>query len=222
MTTEWHEQRRAGIGGSDVAALLGLSKWKSPYQLFLEKTGNAPPQEDNEAMYWGRMLEPVIRDAYEEKTGTAKLNKCAADRRMLARKITTRKEDRQVECDWEFDYPKGKAYLIRLDTGVTIDSRPLTDDERQQRLDLEGEENPYPDHESSHHQQGPVIDGEILQIEQKPELAEEQRRDGLCNEWRGCDYADECMEQPEDAESVCLKSEASKHQPEAAEDNQED
>lgn len=67
--SSWHEQRRSGIGGSDVAALLGLSKWKSPYQLFLEKTGNAPPQEDNEAMYWGRMLEPVIRDAYEEKTG---------------------------------------------------------------------------------------------------------------------------------------------------------
>lgn len=174
-------------------------------------------------------MEAEVEAEKKEKMSdfTAKLNKCAADRRMLARKITTRKEDRQVECDWEFDYPKGKAYLIRLDTGVTIDSRPLTDDERQQRLDLEGEENPYPDHESTHHQQGPVIDGEILQIEHKPELAEEQWRDSTCDEWRTCDYADECFEQfgqdnHSEENPVCFKSEASKHQPEAAEENQED
>jgi putative phage-type endonuclease len=69
MNESWHEQRRAGIGGSDVAALLGISKWKTPFQLYQEKRGELPPQEDNEAMYWGRMLEPVVRQAYEEKTG---------------------------------------------------------------------------------------------------------------------------------------------------------
>lgn len=159
-------------------------------------------------------LEAEVEAEKKEKMSdfTAKLNKCAADRRMLARKITTKKEDRQVECDWEFDYPKGKAYLVRLDTGVTIDSRPLSEEERQQRLDLEGEDNPYPDDQPTHNQSGPVIDGEILQIEHMPELSEDKRRDGLCNEWRGCDYADECMEQPDDARSICLKSEASKHQ----------
>lgn len=167
-------------------------------------------------------LEAEVEAEKKEKMSdfTAKLNKCAADRRMLARKITTKKEDRQVECDWEFDYPKGKAYLIRLDTGVTIDSRPLSDEERQQRLDLEGEEDQYPDRKTGQ-QHETVIDGEVLQIEHMPELTEEQRRDGLCNEWRGCDYADECMEQPEDAESVCLKSEAAKHQSESPEENQE-
>ena len=61
----WLEKRRAGIGGSDVAAMLGLSKWKSPYQLYLDKRGELPETEDNEAMFWGRELEPVIRKRYE-------------------------------------------------------------------------------------------------------------------------------------------------------------
>ena len=71
---------------------------------------------------------------------TAKLNKCIADGRVLARKITTRKEDRHIECDLDFDYTKGLVYTVRTDTGQTIDQRKLTDDERQERLDLEGEE----------------------------------------------------------------------------------
>ncbi|TGY23723.1 endonuclease, partial [Enterococcus hirae] len=35
---EWFEDRKRGIGGSDVATVLGLNKYKSPYQLWLEKT----------------------------------------------------------------------------------------------------------------------------------------------------------------------------------------
>lgn len=163
-------------------------------------------------------LEAEIEAEKKEKVSDykAKLDKCAADRRVLARKITTRKEDRQIECDWELDYPKGMAYLVRLDTGVTVEQRKLTEEERQQRLDLEGEENAYPD-EQPQKQDGPVIDGEILQIEHQPELAEEQRRDQHCSEWRECDYADECFEQPVGADSVCLKSEAGKHQTEGGE-----
>ena len=30
--------RKKGIGGSDVAAILGFSPYKSPYQLWLDKT----------------------------------------------------------------------------------------------------------------------------------------------------------------------------------------
>lgn len=71
---------------------------------------------------------------------TAKLNKCVADGRVLARKITTKKEDRHVECDLDFDYVKGMVYIVRSDTGATIDQRKLTDDERQERLDFEREQ----------------------------------------------------------------------------------
>lgn len=65
----WLEQRRKGIGGSDAAAALGLSKRKTPLSLYLEKTGDARPYADNEAMLWGRVLEPTIREEYTRRTG---------------------------------------------------------------------------------------------------------------------------------------------------------
>jgi hypothetical protein len=70
---------------------------------------------------------------------TAKLNKCVSDARMFARKITTRKEDREVECNMEFDYKTGNVFTVRTDTFTTIDQRKMTDDDRQERLGLGGE-----------------------------------------------------------------------------------
>lgn len=65
----WLEARRTGIGGSDVAGILGLSKWKTPYSVWLDKTGQGVEIEDNAPMKWGRALEPVIRQEYAEATG---------------------------------------------------------------------------------------------------------------------------------------------------------
>lgn len=54
----WKEKRRSGIGGSDVAAIAGLNKWKSPVAVYLEKIGQAPEESVNsEAAYWGTMLD---------------------------------------------------------------------------------------------------------------------------------------------------------------------
>lgn len=66
---EWHNIRNTGIGGSDAAAVLGLSKWKTPYQVWLEKRGESVPIEETQAMLWGHLLEPVIRQQYAERTG---------------------------------------------------------------------------------------------------------------------------------------------------------
>ena len=67
---EWLNWRKKGIGGSDVAVLLGIGKWKSPVELWLEKTGQGTDlPADNEAMEWGRIMEPVIRKHFEEVTG---------------------------------------------------------------------------------------------------------------------------------------------------------
>lgn len=65
----WLAERRTGIGGSDVAGILGLSKWTTPLQVYLDKIGQAPESEDNAPMKWGRYLEPVIRQAYSDETG---------------------------------------------------------------------------------------------------------------------------------------------------------
>lgn len=63
--------RRLGIGGSDVAPILGLSPWSTPLDVYLEKVGELPEREDTPQMAWGRALEPVIRQAYEAQTGRA-------------------------------------------------------------------------------------------------------------------------------------------------------
>ena len=49
----WLEARKQGLGGSDVATIAGLSKWKSQVQVFLEKT-QAIEQEDvqSEVVFW--------------------------------------------------------------------------------------------------------------------------------------------------------------------------
>ena len=64
----WHEHRRGLRNASETPAVLGLSPWLTPYQLWLLKTGRAEPVV-NEAMRRGTALEPAARAAYEVKTG---------------------------------------------------------------------------------------------------------------------------------------------------------
>ena len=66
---QWLEERKKGLGGSDAGAILGLSKWKTPYQVWLDKTNRGPLTEDSSVMEWGRRLEPVIRQKYCDLTG---------------------------------------------------------------------------------------------------------------------------------------------------------
>jgi putative phage-type endonuclease len=66
---EWLEWRKKGIGGSDVAAICGLSRYSSAVTVYLDKIGELPPLEDNPKMKAGRILEPVIADWFAEETG---------------------------------------------------------------------------------------------------------------------------------------------------------
>ncbi len=63
----WLENRRRGIGGSDVAALLGLSPWASKWSLWQDKTGQGKPLEMSEAMRWGTILEKPIAEEWERR-----------------------------------------------------------------------------------------------------------------------------------------------------------
>lgn len=67
---EWLAYRKMGIGGSDVSSILGINKWKSAIELWLDKTNQSlEPVENNEAMLWGNIMEPVIRTHFAEITG---------------------------------------------------------------------------------------------------------------------------------------------------------
>lgn len=66
---DWLDVRKTGIGGSDVAAVLGISPWKSPLDVFLDKTGKSAPEPENDAMYWGTRLETLVANKYCEVSG---------------------------------------------------------------------------------------------------------------------------------------------------------
>lgn len=65
---EWHAYRRTRRNASESAAVLGLSPWTTPYQLWLAKTGRSE-QPVTPAMQRGTDLEPTARAAYEAHTG---------------------------------------------------------------------------------------------------------------------------------------------------------
>ena len=66
---EWLDYRKTGIGGSDAAVVCGISKYKSPVELWMEKTNRLPYQEAGEAAYWGTQLESVVRAEFTKRTG---------------------------------------------------------------------------------------------------------------------------------------------------------
>jgi putative phage-type endonuclease len=64
----WLEHRRKYRNASETPAVIGVSPWQTPYQLWLERTGRAQPKI-NAAMIRGAELEPAARAAYEKLTG---------------------------------------------------------------------------------------------------------------------------------------------------------
>lgn len=59
-TPEWHAARANGIGGSEIAAVLGLSPHESRFSLWHRKKGHVGPVMETEEMYWGKEHEPAI------------------------------------------------------------------------------------------------------------------------------------------------------------------
>jgi len=72
LTKAQLEARKSGIGGSDAATVLGLNPFQDAYGLYLDKRGEAPPEDENflkESRYWGSVLEQPVCDRYALETG---------------------------------------------------------------------------------------------------------------------------------------------------------
>jgi len=66
---EWLDVRRRGIGGTDISAILGLNPWRTPLDVYLDKTGRQTKAAiDEEAAYWGHALEDLVARRYAEVT----------------------------------------------------------------------------------------------------------------------------------------------------------
>ena len=64
---DWLEKRRAGIGGSDVAGILRLSPWSSPFDVWASKTMPLGEDRDNKVQRRGRLLERAVGDYMAEE-----------------------------------------------------------------------------------------------------------------------------------------------------------
>lgn len=67
---EWLKARRATIGASEAAIVLGASPWSSQLALWAEKTGRTngdPALDDAEFVFWGRELEDAIISGYAKR-----------------------------------------------------------------------------------------------------------------------------------------------------------
>lgn len=67
LTEEQLRERRTGIGGSDIAAVLGVDPYRTRWHVFADKLGLRERQEETRFTHWGKRLERVIADEYAER-----------------------------------------------------------------------------------------------------------------------------------------------------------
>ncbi len=65
----WLENRKGGIGSSEVATILGLNPYESKHALWLRKTGQAPAKEETFFMKAGHYLEDAVAKFFEDESG---------------------------------------------------------------------------------------------------------------------------------------------------------
>ena len=64
---QWLVERKKGVGASEAAAVLGISPWASPADVWARKRGLIPEQEENERLRTGRLFEEPIAQLYAER-----------------------------------------------------------------------------------------------------------------------------------------------------------
>ncbi len=76
---DWLNNREDGIGSSDIATLLGLNPFETPYQLWQYKTGKLPPKTENFFMKAGHYLEDAVAKFYEDESGRKVINNSSCE-----------------------------------------------------------------------------------------------------------------------------------------------
>ncbi len=76
---EWLDIRKSGIGSSEVATIVGLNPWETPYQLWRRKVGLDEPKQENAAMRNGHHLEDAVSKMWNDATGREIIKRSAID-----------------------------------------------------------------------------------------------------------------------------------------------
>lgn len=75
----WLELRKSGIGSSEVATILGINPWETPYQLWRQKKGLDAPKQETFAMKAGHYLEEAVSMFWHDETNRTIIKSSAGD-----------------------------------------------------------------------------------------------------------------------------------------------
>lgn len=100
----WAAARRTRINGSEIAAVMGLSPYESPFSLWHRKAGHLVDVDETDPMRWGTLLEPVVRDEW--------------NRRRLLDGVTASETGQWCHVDrpWQGGSPDGLVYPLIVET----------------------------------------------------------------------------------------------------------
>lgn len=66
---DWLALRQSGIGGSDIAAIIGVSPYATAYDIYQSKTQPLSDEDMNEFAYWGTVLEDTVAREFSKRSG---------------------------------------------------------------------------------------------------------------------------------------------------------
>lgn len=142
----WLALRKQGVGGSDVAAIMGLSHYRSAYSVWAEKSGLYEPEDigDKPAVYWGNVLEPIVGGEYAANHPEREVRRVNAVCRNLKRPWAQASLDYEVKdpalgwgvleiktagamraADWEEGVPV--YYQTQVAHYLSVTGRPFAD-----------------------------------------------------------------------------------------------
>ena len=140
---EWLRQRTLGVGGSDVAAIVGVSPWKTATLLWLEKTGRSEQDDISERPYvqFGNVMEPLVGKWYAEQHPDRTVRRVNAICKSVARPWAQASLDYEVKDgdrwgvleiktarskkDWQDGVPT--YYLTQVTHYMSVTSRTFAD-----------------------------------------------------------------------------------------------
>lgn len=124
---EWLEYRKTGIGSSEVATIVGLNPWETPYQLWRRKTGQDAAKTENFAMKAGHYLEDAVSQFWQDETGREVIKRSAGDWLIRDNEKTYLQvsPDRTYWLDGEKHNDQNKGILECKTTQMTIDSEDI-------------------------------------------------------------------------------------------------
>jgi len=96
LSPEWYAARAHGVSASEIAAVLGLSPWVSPFDLWWLKRTGEDSQAENKGMRRGRRYESLIVEDFADEHPEF----------FVGNSVTVR----NVERPWQLATPDGLAY----------------------------------------------------------------------------------------------------------------